>query len=149
MPRTASAGLTEIPDWLDLNPKWIAVLPVNPIPTLLRRAHAALALRALALLCDDLKSRDYSLLKDLKQAAYYSPAVTQIIKHQREDGAWPVKAAGQQEEITKSMVLIGILENLRALATLGGSKQWPSIQKGLTALLGFQHEDGRFPLLYH
>jgi hypothetical protein len=149
VPRTASAGLTEIPNWLDLKPEWISVLPVNPIPTLLRQAHAALALRVLMVLCEDLKSRDYGLFKDLKQSAYYSPAVTQIIRHQREDGTWPVKAVGQQDEITKQLVLVGLVENLRALATLGGSKQWPSIQKGLTALLGFQHEDGRFPLLYH
>ena len=149
VPRITHGGLTTIPDWVDQSPEWVKVLPVNPIPTLLRQAHAALTLRVLALLCDDFRSRDYTLFKELNQAAYHSPAVTKIIKHQRDDGTWPTKAAGQGEEITKQLVLIELLENLRALAILGGSKRWPSVQKGMTALLGFQHEDGRFPLLYH
>ncbi|UCD37064.1 MAG: hypothetical protein JSW54_09515, partial [Fidelibacterota bacterium] len=78
-----------------------------------------------------------------------SPEVKRILKRQRADGSWPVKSSNQPEGATKQLLLLGLLENLHALSLKGGQRNWPGVKQGLAAMLAFQHEDGRFPLLYH
>ncbi len=132
-----------------MEPAWVRVLPVNPIPSILSRGPVGVQLRLLDLLAADDYDKVDSVRRQLRWSASSSPEAARILKHQREDGTWPVEAPGQPEGAVKQLTLLGLLENLHALADLGGHRRWPGVEKGLRALLGFQHEDGRFPLLYH
>lgn len=134
---------------LDLEPEWVRVLPVNPIPKIFHRGPAGVQLRLLELLPggdDDIVD---AARRRLRRATASSPEVARILKRQRDDGSWPVETAGQPEGAARQLVLLGLVENLHALAVLGGHHSWPGVARGLRAMLSFQHEDGRFPLAYH
>ena len=134
---------------LELEPAWIKVLPVNPIPIIFHRGPVGVQLRLLNLLTAGSDGEMEAVIRQLRRAASASPEVARILKRQRKDGIWPVEASGQPEGAVKQLVLLGLLENLHALVDLGGRRSWPGVDRGLRALLSFQHEDGRFPLSYH
>jgi len=90
-----------------------------------------------------------AIVRQLRWSASSSPEVARILKRQRDAGSWPVEVSGQPKGAAKQLVLLTLLENLHALASLGGNRGWPGVRKGLRAIFRFQHEDGRFPLPYH
>ncbi len=149
LPRAPFPELARLLKGVDLNPEWVHVLPVNPVPGLLRGAPAGVLLRLLALLGEKGHRGMMDARRQLQRVAALSPEVTRILKRQREDGTWPTETPPQQEGAGGQLILLGLLENLRALADLGGHRGWPMVARGLRAMLAFQHEDGRFPLPYH
>ena len=150
MPPAPLPGLARLRGLLDLEPGWVRVLPVNPVPTIFQRAPAGVQMRLLTLLVADGDEEAVAAIRQqLRQAAYSAPEVARIVRRQREDGTWPIKAADQPKGAVKQLLLLGLLENLHALAALGGHRGWRGVGKGLRAMLGFQQEDGRFPLPYH
>lgn len=132
-----------------MEPAWVRVLPVNPISSILSREPTGVQLRLLDLLAVGGDEKLEAIRRQLRWSASSSPEAARILKRQRENGTWPVEASGQPEGAVKQLVLLALLENLHALADLGGHRSWPGVGKGLRAMLSFQHEDGRFPLLYH
>lgn len=134
---------------LNLKPEWVQVLPVNPIPRILKQAPASAQLRLVPLLSNGARDDANATAKQLRRLASSAPEVGRIQRRQAQDGTWPVASAGQPAGVVKQLVLLSLLENLHALYVLGGDRSWQVVKKGLAALLEHQHEDGRFPLLYH
>jgi hypothetical protein len=134
---------------LNLKPAWVRVLPLNPIPTIVQQASPGVQLRLLPLLTDGKDTDSQVLAKQLRKGASSGSEVARIQRRQADNGTWPVDSAGQPEGVVKQLVQLSLLENLHALFVLGGDRSWLVVKKGLAALLEYQHEDGRFPLLYH
>lgn len=134
---------------VDLDPPWVQVLPTNPIQKIFRRGQIGAQLRLLAVLEGEWTPELEEVRKQLRMVAYDSKPVKQIQRAQNRDGSWPVPASGQPVGAARQLELIGLLENLHALAVLGGHRSWPGVRRGIRAMLAHQHADGRFPLLYH
>ena len=124
------------------------MLPVNPIPAILKRDPAGVRLHLLSLLAGDSDLKQI-ITKELRRIAWASPEAVQLLGRQLDDGSWPVKITGLPEGAAKQLVLLGLLENLHALLSLGADRSWPGIRKGLRLMRSFQNDDGRFPLPYH
>ncbi|MEE9161604.1 MAG: hypothetical protein V3U35_01415, partial [Candidatus Neomarinimicrobiota bacterium] len=148
MPPAARTDLARLGRLLELEPAWVRVLPINPIPALFRRGPPGVQLRLLSVLAPKKSDEAAAIIKDLGRAASWSLQAARIRKRQRPDGTWPVKAPEEPREAASQLSMIGLVENLHALAVLGGHHRWPAVGAGLRALLAFQKPDGRFPLPY-
>ena len=149
LPPAPRANLARLKGILDLGPPWVQVLKVNPIPRIFRRGEPGAQLQLLTVLAPEMSDEGAVLRRDLRRVAADSPTVVRIRKRQRSDGTWAVADTGGPEGSARQLTLIGLLENLHALAVLGAHRNWPDVGRGLRALLAFQQPDGRFPLLYH
>ncbi len=149
LPPASFHRLTRLLKRLELEPAWIKVLPVNPIPIIFHRGPVGVRLRLLNLLAAGSDGEADAVIRELRRAASDSPETARILQRQRKDGTLPVETSGQPEGAVMQPVVLGLLENLHALVDLGGRRGWPGVGRGLRALLRFQHEDGRFPLSSH
>jgi len=122
---------------------------VQPAQLIFRQGPPGVQLWLLPLLADLSRPDVGEFQRRLRQIVYNLPAAKSILEHQQEDGSWPVSGKDRPEGAADQLRLLGLLENLHALYLLGGHKGWPGIEKGIRALLSYQFEDGRFPLLYH
>jgi len=129
---------------LDFNPPWISNLPLNPIPKLLKRSKPSLVLSTLKHLYD----LDYT-------DARYKEAESSVFRQQswkivfKNVGIKPANSPTQQPEAVISLLFLDQLFRLHRIVDLGGTKYLPPVRDDIVALMEFQREDGRFPLLYH
>nr|MBC8478882.1 hypothetical protein [FCB group bacterium] len=129
---------------LDFNPAWIKELPINPIPKLLRRSKPSLVVAVLKYLYD----LDYT-------DARYKEAESRVFRQQswkmvfKRKSSVPTEPGSDQPEAVDSLLFLEQLYRLHRILDLGGSKFLPPVREDIVALMKFQREDGRFPLLYH
>jgi len=110
-----------------MEPAWVRVLPVNPIPIIFHRAPVGVQLRLLNLLTAGSDGETEAVIRQLRRAASDSPETARILKRQRRDGTWPVEAAGQPEGAVKQLLLLGLLENLHALVGVAAGPAWAGV----------------------
>ena len=147
LPRAAQPDLRAFQAAADLNPPWMA-LPVNPVAAMHRAGRPGALLKLLDVLVGDWHESARRLRGKLRRIAFESAAVREIQRRQNFDGTWPA-GIRSAEDSGRQMEFIASLENLHAMAQLGGQHGWPSVLRGLRGLLLKQYPDGRFPGLYH
>ena len=148
LPRTATV-LTTLGKIVDLDPGWVKVLSMNPIPHVLGHGDAASKQGLLSLV----EPKSIEAVKEerrtLNRFALYNRNVKRILDKQRRAGDWPVKVTDEPKGVKRKLELLAIVENLSALQQAGAKSSWPGVGDGIRALLAHQQSDGRFPLLYH
>ncbi|MFC1482018.1 prenyltransferase/squalene oxidase repeat-containing protein [Candidatus Neomarinimicrobiota bacterium] len=148
LPRSATV-LNTLGKIVDLDPGWVQVLPINPIPRILGHGDAASKQALLSLI----EPKNIEALKEerrsLNRFALYNRNVKRILDKQRRDGDWPVKATDEPKGVRRKLELLALIENLSALYQAGAKSSWPGVGDGIRALIAHQQPDGRFPLLYH
>lgn len=129
-------------------PAWLSVLPVNPIPAVVRSGHYGATLRMMILLANEWPQELRRVRGIIRRDAEESAGVITILKRQRTDGSWPTGGKQISSEADQQMRFLALVENLHGLAQLGGLRSWPGVRRGLTRFMRHQQPDGRFPGLY-
>ena len=124
---------------------WMYLLKNDPVPVLLKKAPLPVrygtALR--------FTPGDAELLDTLRRDFYKYKPREHLLKSQLPDGLWELEKKYKIEERNRAMSFLHQLKNMTELLDYGCTKEMPSIQRGIIALLKTQKPDGKFPLLLH
>ncbi len=128
-------------------PDWIKVLKVNPIPKILDSGKPADILSVhLNILVIDRKTEHF---RKLEKAVNHQEKLQKLFRDQAKFSDEKLEISKSKTEVQEGLHFHKQLSLTHHLMQLGGRRYYGPVRDVILALMKYQREDGRFPLLYH